>query len=478
MNHTLEAFTPAVLPNTMRAPTKTFGEISALHTEVGFNNLIEALSFALDLTEGACPGHAVRTCVLGMRIGLEIGLPQDLLGDLYYALLLKDVGCSSNSSRLCQIVGDDEMQAKRLTKTVDWTRFEWRQIHYMLKHAHAKESGVRRVRGVASMVRYSTANAEMLIRLRCDKGAKVVRDLGLGSATAGAIHCLDEHWDGCGYPDRLVGEDIPLLARVVSIAQTFEVFHRVYGGAAAIDVIQRRSGRWFDPAMVRATVGLDRRGELTGGLEDGKLRATVAELQPQQRHILSDAYTIDNTCYAFAGVVDAKSPYTYRHSNGVAQIAQQIGRCMDLPARDLTVLRRAGLLHDLGKLGVSNTILDKEGPLTAEEWACVRKHPHYTFEILRRITGFDKIATVAASHHERLDGTGYHLGLKADQLPLLSRIITVADMFDALCGERPYRERLSLEQIMAILQKQSPHAIDASCVEALQSFAGEYQASA
>ncbi len=443
--------------------------------QTSVSGLIEALSFALDLTEGARPGHAVRTCIIGMRIGRAIGLAEDLLHDLYYALLLKDVGCSSNSARLYQIVGNDEIEAKRLTKTTDWTRFEWKQMQYLLKHAHSRATGTRRIRGIASMIRESSTNAEQLIRLRCDKGAKVVRDLGLGLATAGAIYCLDEHWDGRGYPDKLVGEDIPLLARIASLAQTFEVFHFHYGVPSAIDVLQRRAGHWFDPDIVRVAVGLERRGLLSYGLDDSDFFATIAALQPETRRVLTDSYTIDNICLAFAGVVDAKSPYTYQHSSGVANVAQRIGQTLNLPQSDLVVLRRAGLLHDIGKVSIPNCILDKQGKLTPQEWEAIRLHPHYTFEILRRIDGFGQIADIAASHHEKLDGSGYHLGRTAEQLPLLHRILTVADMYDALSGDRPYRPRLAPDQVFAILHQDAPHAIDATCLEALESFAGTGQ---
>ena len=431
------------------------------------------MSYALDLTEGACPGHTVRTCVLGMRIGRELGLSEDLLHDLYYALLLKDVGCSSNASRLCQIVGNDEIAAKRLTKTTDWTRFEWKQMQYMLKHAHARSGPAHRLRGVARMVRNSGDNASQLIRLRCDKGAKVARDLGLGNSTAGAIYCLDEHWNGLGYPDHLVGEDIPLLARIASVAQVFEVFRREYGEAAAVDVVQRRSGRWFDPEIVRVTVSLARRGVLSAGLDEEGIEHAMASQQPALRRVSTDSYTIDSICVAFAGVVDAKSPYTYRHSTGVAKAAMQIGQCLNLLPRELVTLRRAGLLHDIGKLSVPNSILDKQGKLSADEWAAIRMHPYYTYEILSRVTGFEEIAKIAASHHEKLDGSGYHLGLTAAELPLLSRILTVADMFDALSSDRPYRERLTHDEVLTILRKDTPHALDAECVEALGSFAQE-----
>ena len=454
-------------PNVIRPP-----EVRPEPRHVNYSNILSALTYALDLTEGASPGHAVRTCILGMHLGRELGLSEDLLCDAYYALLLKDVGCSSNAARLFQIVGDDEIRAKRLTKTIDWTRLEWKQMHYMLKRAHSHEPFARRVKALHSMVRDSSRNAEALIRLHCHQGAKVVRDLGFSSSTAGAIYCLDEHWDGLGYPDRLAGDDIPLLARLVSIAQTLEVFHHLYGPAAAIDVIQTRSGRWFDPAMVRAAVSMNRRGVLWSTLGPDKLN-NVAELEPRPCTILNDSFSIDNICFAFAGVVDAKSHYTYTHSTGVAKVALQIAESLGLTAKEKTTLRRAALLHDIGKLSIPNSILDKPGKLTDAEWECVKGHPFYTFEILNRITGFEEIATIAASHHEKLDGSGYHLGLHGHQMGILSRILVVADMYDALSGERPYRPRLGLDQVMAILKQQAPHAIDETCLAALGTFATE-----
>ena len=438
---------------------------------VSFANIIAALSFALDLTEGACPGHAVRTCILGMQIAREAGLTDDLLCGAYYALLLKDVGCSSNSGRLYQIVGDDEIRAKRLTRIVDWTRTDVRQIHYLLKHAHSHESGLRRLRKLHDMVRNSSHNAELLIRLRCEQGSKVLLDLGLGPAASEAVYCLDEHWDGSGYPDRLSGDRIPILARLASISQTLEVFHRLYGPAAALDVIRQRSGHWFDPSLVRAVVSLNRRGILWDHLDESNPTAFITTLEPCPQATHRGTSAIDNLCAAFGGVVDAKSHYTFTHSTGVARVAARLGECLNLPEREITILRRAGLLHDIGKLSVPNSILDKQGTLTPAEWDCIRMHPHYTFEILNRIDGFEEIAEVAANHHEKLDGTGYHRGLRGDDLNVMSRVLAVADRFDALSGERPYRSMLSVDQVMAILKKESPHAIDATCLAALEGIA-------
>jgi putative nucleotidyltransferase with HDIG domain len=434
--------------------------------QLRFSNIIAALSYALDLTEGACPGHAVGTCILTLNIGRELGLSEDILGDAYYAALLKDVGCSSNSARISQVVGGDEIRAKRMTKTTDWTRLEWDRILYTIKHAHTGHSGLERVRKIATMVRNEHADAEEFIRLRCSEGAAVVRNLGFGPLATSAVYSLDEHWDGRGYPNGIAGNDIPELSRLICLAQTLEVFYRRYGANVAIDIAQQRSGHWFDPAMVKAVVSLQNRGMLWNRIDSGI--DCVTALEPRPKSILADAFAIDNICVAFAGVVDAKSPYTFMHSTGVERVAARMGSHLKLTAKELTILRRAALLHDIGKLSVSNAILDKTERLTHAEWHAIRLHPHYTFEILNRISGFEQIACIAASHHEKLDGSGYHMGLTGDQLCLSSRILTVADMYDAITSNRPYHQGKSIDEAMSILRKEAPHAIDASCLAALE----------
>jgi putative nucleotidyltransferase with HDIG domain len=451
----------------MTIPEKCLRGTPPPRRQLTYASIISALSFALDLTQGACPGHSARACILGMKIGQEVGLPEDLQSDLYYALLLKDIGCSSNAARLFQIVGDDEIRAKRVAKTFDWTRFEWKQMEYLLRHAHRKAPPWQRARRIRSIVVNSSRNAEILIRLRCEQGARVARDLGLNHATAGAIYCLDEHWDGAGYPDRLVGEEIPLLARIMCVAQTLDVFQHVSDQRSAMQVIRRRSGRWFDPAIVEAAHDLDRRGELWEHVDPSQLHNVVAAREPQRRTVLTDSFILDNICVAFADVVDTKSHYTFMHSSGVAEISVHMAREIGLSAAEVTMLRRAALLHDIGKLGVPNSILDKEGALTPTEWATIKQHPFLTYEILSRIEGFEEIAWVASTHHERLDGTGYHRGLRGDEVCMPSRILAVADIFDALTGDRPYRDRMTAAQALSVLQSQCPHALDEGCVHAL-----------
>jgi len=177
--------------------------------------------------------------------------------------------------------------------------------------------------------------------------------------------------------------------------------------------------------------------------------------------------TIENICQAFASVVDAKSPFTYRHSNGVAAAAVAMSHQLSLSERDTTFLRRAALLHDLGKLSVANSILEKPAALDNQEWDVVKQHPHYSYQVIRRIPGFADLSEVAASHHEKLDGSGYFRHLSAAQMSLPARVLVVADIFDALSAKRPYRDALPLENVFEMMRKDAPRALDPQCLEAL-----------
>ncbi len=428
--------------------------------------VISALSFALDLTEGQPMGHSVRTCVLGMRLADEIGLPRELRADLYYALLMKDAGCSSNASRMFQMLGTDDIKAKRDVKTTDWTRLGWDSLQYALAHVRTGAPFLERLRALFDLAIHRDKNSTELVQVRCERGAAIARRSGLPETAALAIHSLDELWNGSGQPAGLRGSEIPILSRIVNLAQTVEVFSTAFGVEAAVHMARKRSGRWFDPALVRAFRSIARNPSLWEDVENANRR--VLDLEPAQTVLPAGETTIDNICLAFADVIDAKSPFTYRHSTGVAGAAVAIARTLALGEPEVTLIRRAALLHDIGKLSVSNAILEKPDKLTAAEWDIVRKHPRYSHEILKRIPGFGELSEIAASHHEKLDGSGYFRQMTAAQLSLPARILVVADMYDALAARRPYRDALPREKVLGILRQDAPHALDSACLEALE----------
>ncbi len=441
---------------------------------VSLAEILSALSFALDLTEGAVPGHALRSCLLGMRLGREVGLDSTRMASLYYALLLKDVGCSSNAARLCQIIGGgDERRVKAGVKLEDWTqpskpkvstfRLLWKTV---LPHGNA----VERAAAIAHIGLTQHRNNKEIITLRCDRGAHILRKLGLGDIAAEAVRGLDEHWDGSGYPDCRTRHDIPIESRILAVAQHLDVFATELGTGKSIEVLRERSGHWFDPEIVRIASSLHANYDLwwsaLSETPEGETRARVLELAPEQVNQL-EASDVDLICEAFADVVDAKSSFTYRHSMGVTEAAVAIACQLNLSSDRVRLVHRAALLHDLGKLSVPNSILDKQGKLDANEWQIVQGHPRLTREILSRIRRFDQLALIAGAHHEKLDGSGYPDHRMGSSLPLEARIIAVADVYGALTEDRPYRAGLPLEKVIEIMSQDIPAKLDPDCYEAL-----------
>ncbi len=463
--------------------------------ELSLAEILSALSFALDLTEGAIPGHAVRTTLLGMRIAraLNVSLPEQ--SALYYSLQLKDVGCSSNAARMSQIFGGDDRAAKAMTKQSDWTGLFHAfssggdlssRLGNLSSHLGAVPGDTRalwttvcpgasvteKLRHIVELGKNTEVNTKELIDLRCDRGAEIMRKLNLNEVACDAVRHMDEHWDGSGYPDRLQGDEIPLLARIIAVAQNLDVFARKAGTHEAIQVLRRRSGSWFDPELVKAAILLHERDGLWQQCDpytspEESMQAVVVESPELPKRLRADQ--IDTICEVFADVVDAKSPFTFRHSMGVADVVKGLADQMQLPAATKQHLARAALLHDLGKLGVSNTILDKPGKLTADELKVIWGHPENGRTILARISGFENIADLAWQHHEKLDGSGYPSRLRADQLSVETRLLTIADCFTALTESRPYREDMSVEAAMAILRRDVPTKIDAEVFEVLES---------
>lgn len=456
--------------------------------------ILSALSFALDLTEGADPGHAVRSTLLGMRIGLALGLPQESLASLYYALQLKDVGCSSNAARMAQLFGGDDRKAKAMTKLTDWAALRptaganvsvRTRIIELSDGLRAIPRNTRRLwsvvlpgAGVRSKVQRAVAlgsetetNTRELINLRCDRGASILQKLRMSEIACEAVRHLDEHWDGSGYPAGMAGDGIPLLARICAVAQNLDVFATAQGMQASIRTLQRRSSTWFDPQIVHCAVALHKAGRLWQDCEPGcpveHSRQAAIDLSPEAPALLR-ADQIDAICEAFADVVDAKSPFTFRHSIGVTETALALAQELRLAPSQQKLLQRAALLHDIGKLGISNTILDKPGRLTDQERETILAHPGMTRTILSRITGFGDLARIAGEHHERLDGSGYPHGLKGPELCLESRILALSDCFSALAEERPYRARLPLPEVMRILAKEVPTRLDPVVYAALE----------
>lgn len=438
---------------------------AAREPTVRLAEVISALTFALDLTEGQRPGHTLRTAVIAMRLGREMGLDTALMGALYYAALLKDAGCSSNAARMAALFGTDDQQVKRDMRLVDW-HDRWRLAMRTASNCGVGRSPIKRMQHFLRIAQTPHMTRE-IIQARCERGAQIAVALGFPHATSEAIGHVDEHWCGLGYPVGLAGDAIPILSRILLIAQTFEAYWTEQGLRPALAMARARSARWFDPALVRCMESWRRDGAWWTTLTDvEQLTTTVVTLEPGDVPLVASEDRIDATASAFASVIDAKTPFTYRHSANVARYAVAIATSLGANTdRSRTVLR-AGLLHDIGKLGVSNRILDKPAALTEQERREVQKHPRWTLQILERVPAFRAFAAASAQHHERLDGRGYPWGLPAERLDVTSRVLAIADVYEALTADRPYRGGMPVDRVLTIMREDRGTAFDPRLLDA------------
>ncbi|GGD92843.1 metal-dependent phosphohydrolase [Aureimonas endophytica] len=426
------------------------------------SEILSALSVALDMTEGQPAGHCMRAAYIGVRIAEELGLGSIARREVYYAILLKDLGCSSNAARLCRLYLADDLAFKRDFKFLDDSLPQ--VLRFVFDHTGLGHGLAERFRAIAHIMRHGGEIARELIETRCERGAKIARRLRFSEAVASSIHALDEHWNGSGKPQGLKGEAIPLYARIALAAQVADVFHQTDGAAGALRELRRRSGRWFDPTVVAAFAKV--LADPGFAAEFAAADSDLPEFDTELDRV--DETLLDDIAEAFGEIVDSKSPFTSGHCERVTLFADMIAEGLGLSPERRRILRRAALLHDIGKLGVSNSILEKPGKLDEEEFRVMRSHSLLGETILSRIAAFRELAEIAGAHHERLDGKGYPRGLTAAQLSLETRIVTTADIFDALTADRPYRAAMPVSKALAIMRGDLGTAIDPICLAALE----------
>jgi putative nucleotidyltransferase with HDIG domain len=431
------------------------------------SGVLAGLSHALDLTEGHPRGHATRTCRIGLRLGEALQLSPADQTELLYALLLKDAGCSSNAPIVYDLFGGADQEVKRAVWLRDWRRVP-EQLAYAFEYIGR---GARTVAKLRKLGRFALlgrrGSGERIFTVRCERGAQIARMIGLPERVAQAILSMDEHWDGGGYPYGLRHERVPLFGRIIGLAQVMEIFWEQGGPEHALRVARERRGRWFDPSVVDALTNFDRDTTFWRALGDDLSTGWTAI--SDELEIEANDERLDRIADAFALIIDAKSPYTVDHSRRVAQYAVAINDRLGADGVDGVRLRRAGLLHDIGKLTVPNSILDKPDKLTAQEWAIVKQHPAYTLSVLEKVPSFEQFAVDAANHHEWIDGKGYCRGLTSADLSSTARILAVADVVDALTADRPYRKGMPADRVRSILMSETGSHFDGQCVEACPS---------
>ena len=442
-------------------------------TTLQLAEVVSALSAALDMTDGQPVGHSARCCWIGMHIGARLQLDTSELHDLFYMLFLKDLGCSSNAARICQLYATNDHDFKRNSKTMDHSLGQI--LHFVATNTAVKSGLATKLKTILNIARNSGSITRDLIETRCERGAEIARTMRFPERVAQGILDLDEHWDGRGHPLGRKETDISLMARIALLAQVIDVFHITGGRQAAINEVHRRAGTWFDPQLVSVFEALARDLSFWAVLEGADIEAQVFALEPAAHRSFVDDDLLDDIADGFAQVVDAKSPFTSGHSKRVALYSDMIAEELGMEANRKRWLVRGALLHDIGKLGISNEILDKAGKLDEEEWQAMRNHPVLGQHILSRIDAFSGIATIAMNHHEKLNGKGYPNGIGADELDLETRIVTVADIFDALSADRPYRAAMPTSKALSIMREEVGTALDVDCFDALASAIGRLE---
>jgi HD-GYP domain-containing protein (c-di-GMP phosphodiesterase class II) len=394
--------------------------------------LIAALSLGIDLGLGQPAEHVMRSCLVAVRLGERIAAPPAEREAAYYVALLSSVGCTVDSTELAVFFGDDNA-IRSAFFGVDMAGLPL--FGFMLRHAGAGGSPWHRLRITAALLAEGNKGAAESMEAHCDVAARMAERLGLGPSVDEPLAQLFARWDGKGVPP-IRGEQISLSVRLVQLAEIAEA-HRSEGGpAAALAVARKRSGTQFDPGLVTE---LERHADdVFAGLDGDTTWDEVVAAEPTPSGALGED-ELDEAFAVVADFADLKSPYYRGHSRGVSTLAADAAALLELPAADVIAVRRAALLHDLGRTGVPNSIWDKPGPLTDSERERVRLHPYYTERALARPAALAHLGAIAGAHHERLDGSGYHRGLPGASLSAPARLLAAADCYHAMTEPRPHR---------------------------------------
>jgi HD-GYP domain-containing protein (c-di-GMP phosphodiesterase class II) len=428
---------------------------------------VASLSLATDLGLGQPMQHVLRSCMLGLGLAEDVGLDESERAAVYYVALVAWLGCHADSHEQAGWFGDD-IALRADAQMVDSAGPE--HVAFILRRVGTGAPPWRRALRVGSLLLPGHRGMPAMETTHCLIAGQFAMRLGLGHEVRDPLQQVFERWDGKGAPAKLAGEQIALAARIVVIADIVEAFRRAGGVEAAAEIAQRRAGGQFDPGL--AAHVCENADALLGGLDEATGFEQAISAEPALERRLTDLQ-LDSALEAVADFADLKSPYTTGHSRGVAERAASAACLAGLGDAAGDELRRAGLLHDVGRIGVPNTIWDKPGPLTETEMERVRMHPYLTERTFSRSTRLAPLAKVAAEHHERLDGSGYPRALSGGALSPEARLLAVADAYQAMTEPRPHRPARDRDDVARELRREvGDGRLDADAVDAVLGAAG------
>lgn len=434
-----------------RSQTSSVGRCNnrAMAVEAPAGRLAEltiASSLASDLGSGQPLEHGLRTCWLSLAVADALGLAASARSCVYYVALLRFLGCILDASETAMMAGGDDLGFNEVMGPM-FTAQRGEGTRYFVRRLGADLRLHRRVGLVARALSDPGAEHRSLSG-HCEVGARFAGQLGLPDAVRHALAHAYERWDGKGHPDGLAGDEVPLAVRIVAAARDVELWSRLSGWPAAAEVLRRRRGHGYDPAVADAL--LDDGARALAAIPDD-VRAGVLDAEPSPVLAIADR-EIDRALEAVAYFADLKSVFFRGHSTGVARLVSAAAGIAGLSREEVTRLGRAALVHDVGRVGVPSGIWDRPGTLVATDWERVRMHSYLGERVLEGCSLLEPFAAIAGRHHERLDGTGYHRGVAGDQLAVSARLLAVADAYHAMTEERPHRQALTQPQATAALR--------------------------
>jgi HD-GYP domain-containing protein (c-di-GMP phosphodiesterase class II) len=402
--------------------------------DVRLAELVTVLSLGTDLGLGQPMEHVQRQCLIALRLADRLDMHEDERAVLYYTALLAYVGCHVDAHEQARWLGDD-LVAKADSRFYD-LESPRSGLAFLVGHLGAGRPPLERLRlGLAFLTGDGRRAVDAMFENHSLATNGLAADLGLDDRVIESLDQTFERWDGKGLLG-LRGADCCIAARLTVLVDAVEVFHRTGGVDAAVSAARERSGTQFDPELVELLA--DNANDVLGSLDGASTWQAVIDAEPSLERRLS-GQEFDAALEAVADFVDLKSPHTLGHSRRVGELAAAGAERAGLPDDEITSLRHAGLLHDIGRLGVPNTIWDKPGPLGPAEWERVRLHPYLSERMISYSAALAPLAPLAGSHHERLDGSGYPRGQNGQGLTPAMRVLAAADVYVALTEPRPHR---------------------------------------
>jgi HD-GYP domain-containing protein (c-di-GMP phosphodiesterase class II) len=423
---------------------------------------VATLALAQDNAFGQPLESQLRSCVLAASLCQEAGFDPELGETVYWVALMRYVGCTGHAHEVATVFGDEiAIRAQSLVHDAANPAEVMRDIVAFATAGHAPEEHDQIVQTLQEGAHdWAVHN----FAAGCEVADMLVGRLDFGVDVRDSLRFTFERWNGNGFPAGASGDQIPLAMRVVHLSHDMEAIGRLFSPSKAVEAAGDRSGTTYDPAL--ADLFVANGADWFRLLEKTDPWDAVLALEPEPHRTLEGA-ALDDALTVAADFIDLKSPYMAGHSRRCAELSEDAGRLLGFTEADITSLRRAALVHDFGTTAVPNSIWDKPAPLTRAEFDRVELHPMLTEQMLRRSPALAALNPVAAAHHEKADGSGYHKCLSGTSVHASAAVLAAADIYVALTSERADRpaaaEGLAANQVRQLASRGAlaPSAADA-----------------